>query len=95
MLQSIPVKITMCFGLNIIIKLKFTTNFDRCAILSVLNYLNKNFEPCSASSLLQISTLQHSKKASFLTETSEFSSIYDLLHIANTFNRLFALNSVA
>ena len=32
-----PVKITMCLG--IIIKLKFTTDFDRCAILNVLNYL--------------------------------------------------------
>ena len=38
------VKITMYLGLNIIIKLKFTTNFDRCAILNVLNYLTKNFE---------------------------------------------------
>ena len=28
----------------IIIKLKFTTDFDRCAILNVLNYLTKNFE---------------------------------------------------
>ena len=33
-----PVKITMYLGLDIIIKLKFTTNFDRCAILNVLNY---------------------------------------------------------
>ena len=39
-----PVKITMYLGLDIIIKLKFTTNFDRCAILHVLNYLTKNFE---------------------------------------------------
>ena len=39
-----PVKITMYLGLDIIIKLKFTTNFDRCAILNVLNYLTKNFE---------------------------------------------------
>ena len=37
-----PVKITM--GLDIIIKLKFTTIFDRCAILNILNYLTKNFE---------------------------------------------------
>ena len=36
--------ITMYLGLDIIIKLKFTTNFDRCAILKVLNYLTKNFE---------------------------------------------------
>ena len=39
-----PVKITMYLGLDIIIKLKFTTNFDRCAILNILNYLTKNFE---------------------------------------------------
>ena len=39
-----PVKITMYLGLDIIIKLKFTTNFDRCAILNVLNYLTKNCE---------------------------------------------------
>ena len=39
-----PVKITMYLGLDIIINLKFTTNFDRCAILNVLNYLSKNFE---------------------------------------------------
>ena len=39
-----PVKITMYLGLDIIIKIKFTTLFDRCAILNVLNYLTKNFE---------------------------------------------------
>ena len=39
-----PVKITMYLGLDIIIKIKFTTIFDRCAILKVLNYLTKNFE---------------------------------------------------
>ena len=39
-----PDKITMFLGLDIIIKLKFTTMFDRCAILNVLNYLTKNFE---------------------------------------------------
>ena len=39
-----PVKITMYLGLDIIIKIKFTTHFDRCAILNVLNYLTKNFE---------------------------------------------------
>ena len=39
-----PVKITMHLGLDIIIKIKFTTIFDRCAILNVLNYLTKNFE---------------------------------------------------
>ena len=39
-----PVKITMYLGLEIIIKIKFTTIFDRCAILNVLNYLTKNFE---------------------------------------------------
>ena len=38
-----PVKITMHLGLDIVIKLKFTTNFDRCAILNVLNYLTNNF----------------------------------------------------
>ena len=39
-----PVKITMYLGLDIIIKIKCTINFDRCAILNVLNYLTKNFE---------------------------------------------------
>ena len=39
-----PVIITMYLGLDIIIKIKFTTIFDRCAILNVLNYLTKNFE---------------------------------------------------
>ena len=39
-----PVKITMCLDLDIIIKLKLTTIFDRCAILKVLNYLTKNYE---------------------------------------------------
>ena len=34
----------MYLGLEIKIKLKFTTDFDRCAILNVLNYLTKNFE---------------------------------------------------
>ena len=32
-------------GLGNIIKLKFTTNCDRCAILNVLNCLTKNYEP--------------------------------------------------
>ena len=39
-----PVKITMYLGLDIIIKIKFTRIFDRCAILNVLDYLTKNFE---------------------------------------------------
>ena len=39
-----PSKITMYLGLDIIIKLKFTTNFDRRAIFNVLNCLTKNFE---------------------------------------------------
>ena len=39
-----PVKITIYLGLDIKIKLKFTTIFDICAILNVLNYLTKNFE---------------------------------------------------
>ena len=43
-LQKRPVKITMYLGLDIIIQIKFTTSFDRCAILNVLNYLTKNFE---------------------------------------------------
>ena len=43
-LQKRPVKITMYLGLDIIIKLKFTTIFDRYAIFNVLNYLTKNFE---------------------------------------------------
>ena len=34
----------MYLGLDIIIKLKFTTISDRCAILNILNYLTKNFE---------------------------------------------------
>ena len=40
-----PVKITMYLGLDNIIKLKFRTNFDRRAILNVLNGLTKDFEP--------------------------------------------------
>ena len=44
-LQKRPVKITVHLGLDNIIKLKFTSSFDRCEILNVLNYLNKNFEP--------------------------------------------------
>ena len=43
-LQKRPFKITMYLGLDIIIKLKFTIIFDRCAILNVQNYLTKNFE---------------------------------------------------
>ena len=39
-----PAKITMYLGLDIINKLKFTTDFDRCAILNVLACLTKNFE---------------------------------------------------
>ena len=39
-----PVKFTMYLGLDIIIKLKFVTIFDKCAILNVLNYLTKNFD---------------------------------------------------
>ena len=46
----------MYLGLDIIIKLKFTTNFIRCAILNVLNYLPKNFESWWAYSKLEIST---------------------------------------
>ena len=42
-LHKRPVVITMYLGLDIIIKLKFTTNFDRCAILNVLNYLTNDF----------------------------------------------------
>ena len=37
------VEITMHLGLDNIIKLKFITNFDRCAILNVLNCLTKEF----------------------------------------------------
>ena len=43
-LQKRPAKTAMYLGLDIIIKLKFTTNFDKCAILNVLNYLAKNVE---------------------------------------------------
>ena len=32
-------------GSNKIIRFKFTTNFDRCAMLIVSNCLTKNFEP--------------------------------------------------
>ena len=39
-----PVKLPMYLDLDIIIKIKFTTIFDRCAILNVRNYLTKNFE---------------------------------------------------
>ena len=38
------VKIIMYLGLDIIIKLKFTIKFDRCAILNVLNCLTKVVE---------------------------------------------------
>ena len=48
--KKTPVKITMHLGLDNIMKLKFTTNFDRCAILNVLNCLTKNFEPLCAYS---------------------------------------------
>ena len=44
MLQKKPVKITMYLGLDILIKLKFTTKFDRYAILNILICLAKNFE---------------------------------------------------
>ena len=37
------VEITLHLGLDNIIKLKFTTNFDRCAMLNVLNCLTKKF----------------------------------------------------
>ena len=37
-------KNTKYLGLDIIIKLKFTTIFDRYVIYNVLNYLTKNFE---------------------------------------------------
>ena len=43
-LKERTVKIIKYLGLDIIIKLKFTTIFERCAILNVLNYLTKNFE---------------------------------------------------
>ena len=39
------VKIPMYLGLENIIKLKFTINFNRRAISNVLNCLTKNFEP--------------------------------------------------
>ena len=37
-----PVRITIYLGVENIIKLKFTTNFDRFAILNVLHCLIKN-----------------------------------------------------
>ena len=43
--QKSSVKITMYWGLDNIVKLKFTAHFDRCTILKVLNCLTKNFEP--------------------------------------------------
>ena len=45
MLQKRFVKITMHLDLDNIIKLNFTTNLNKCAILNVLNCLTKNFEP--------------------------------------------------
>ena len=39
-----PIKITIYLGLDIIIKLKFTTNFYICVILNLLNCLTKSFE---------------------------------------------------
>ena len=42
------VEITMHLSLDNIIKFKFTTNFDRCAVLNVLNCLTKNFQPLRA-----------------------------------------------
>ena len=45
MLQKRSAKITMYLALDNIIKLKFRTNFDRCAILNVLNGVTKDFEP--------------------------------------------------
>ena len=36
-------EVLLYLGLDIIIKLKFTTNFDRCMILNVLNCLTNNF----------------------------------------------------
>ena len=44
-LQKRPVKNNNVLGLENIIKLKFTTNFDRSAILNIQNCLAKNFEP--------------------------------------------------
>ena len=41
-------------GLDNIIKLKFRTNFDRCAILNVLNCLTKDFEPWQVYSELKL-----------------------------------------
>ena len=43
--KKIPDKITMYLNLNTIIKLKFTTSFDRYAMLNVPNCFNKNVEP--------------------------------------------------
>ena len=37
------IEMSMHLGLDNIIKLKFTTNSDRCAILNILNCLTKNF----------------------------------------------------
>ena len=38
-------KIHAYLGLNIIMRIKFTTNFDRCAMLIVRKCLTKNSEP--------------------------------------------------
>ena len=38
------IEVLLYLSLDIINKLKFTTNCDRCAILNVLNCLTKNFE---------------------------------------------------
>ena len=46
----------MYLGLDIIIKFKFTTDFDKCAILNVLNYLTKNFLVLVSLFITKIST---------------------------------------
>ena len=74
-----------------IIKLKFTINFDRCAILNVLNCLTKNL------SLNEIIHYLFITKISMLTvtETADILfPVYDLLHI-QIFYQLYTLDSVA
>ena len=74
-----PVKMTMYLGLDIIIKLKLITNFDRCAILNVLNYLIF----LSIQSTLGISRLMGPSK----TLRDIHTSTYQIFRIEENTNR--------
>ena len=77
----------MHLGSDNIIKLKFTTNFDRCAILNLLNCLTENIKPWWAYSYLEISMQTVTETADILL------SIYHWLHIQIIY-QLFASVSV-